>query len=72
MAILSKTCKPGNFESHSSLKLSFTNIRSLCSNFVDCKSFLLESNFTDILALCAINLDDSIDSSNFFLRGYFL
>ena len=26
MAILSKACKPDNFESHNSLKLSFTNI----------------------------------------------
>ena len=50
MAILSKACKPDNFESHNSLKLSFTNIRGLCSNFVDCKSFL-ESNSPDIL-LC--------------------
>ena len=28
MAILSKGCKPDNFESHKSLKLSFTNLRS--------------------------------------------
>ena len=41
MAILSKACKPDNFESHNSLKLSFTNIRGLRSNyFVDCESFL--------------------------------
>ena len=40
MAILSKACEPNNFESHNSLKLSFTNIRGLCSNFVDCESFL--------------------------------
>ena len=69
MAILSKACKPDNFESHNSLKLSFTNIRGLCSNFVDCESFL-ESNFPDILALCETNLDDPIDSGNFFVRGY--
>ena len=48
MAILSKACKPDNFESHSSLNLSFTNIRGLRPNFVDCKSFL-ESNSPDIL-----------------------
>ena len=60
MAILIKGCKTDNFESHNSLKLSFMNIRSLCSNFVDCESFL-ESNSLDILALCEINLDDSID-----------
>ena len=67
MAILSKACKPDNFESHNSLKLSFTNIRGLRSNFVDCESFL-ESNSLDILALCEINLDDSIDPGNFSVR----
>ena len=69
MAILPKPCKPDNFESHNSLKLSFTNIRGLRSNFVDCESFL-ESNSPDILALCETNLDDSIDSGNFSVRGY--
>ena len=68
MAILSNACKSYNFESHNSLKLSFTNI-GLCSNFVDCKSFL-ESNSSDILALCETNLDDSIDSGNLSVRGY--
>ena len=34
MSIVSKSCKPGNFESHNSLKLRF------CSNFLGCKSFL--------------------------------
>ena len=69
MAILSKACKPDNFESHNSLKLSFTNIRGLRSNFVDCESFL-ESNSPDILALCEANLDDLTDSGNFSVRGY--
>ena len=69
MAILSKGCKPDNFESHNSVKLSFTNIRGLRSNFVECESFL-ESNSPDILALCETNLDDSIGSGNFFVRGY--
>ena len=69
MAILSKVCKPDNFESHNSLKLNFTNIRGLRSNFVDCESFL-ESNSPEILALCETNLDDSIDSGNFSVRGY--
>ena len=69
MAILSKACKPDNFESHDSLKLSFTNTRGLRSNFVDCKSFL-ESNSPDIFPLCDTNLDDSIDSGNLSLRGY--
>ena len=66
---ISKACKPDNFESHNSLKLSFTNIRGLRSNFVDSESFL-KSNSPDILALCETNLDDSIDSGNFSVRGY--
>ena len=45
------------------------NIRGLRSNFVDCESFL-ESNSPDILALCDTNLNDSIDSGNFSVRGY--
>ena len=68
MTILSKGCTPDNFESCNSLKFSF-NIWSLCSNFVDYESFL-ESNSPDILALCESILYDTIDSSNFSLRGY--
>ena len=71
MAISSKGCKPDNFESQNSLKLSFVNIRGLCSNFVECESFL-ESNSPDILALCETNLDDSIDSGSFCVTGYLL
>ena len=73
---ISKGCKPDNFESHNSLKLykyhctSFTNICSLCSNFVGCESFL-EPNSPDILALCKAILDDSTDSGNFSVTGYF-
>ena len=69
MAILSKACKLDNFESHNSLKLTFTNIRGLRSNFVDCESFL-ESNSPDIIALCETNLVESIDSGSFSVRGY--
>ena len=69
MAILSKACKTDKFELHNSPKLGFTNIRGLRSNFVDCES-LLESNSPDVLALCQTNLDDSIDSGNFSVRGY--
>ena len=36
---------------------------------MDCES-LLESNSPDILALCETNLDGSIDSGNFSVRGY--
>ena len=68
MAILSKGCKPGNFESRNSLKLSFTNIRGLRSNLIECESFV-ESNFLDILALCETNLDDSIGFGKFSVRG---
>ena len=38
-------------------------------NYVECESFL-ELNSPDILALCEENLDDSIDSGNFSVRGY--
>ena len=69
MAILSKACKPDNFESHNSIKFSFTNIRAFRSNFVDCESFL-ESISPDILAVYGTNLDDSIDSGNFSVRDY--
>ena len=69
MTTLSKTCKQDNFELHDSLKLSFTNIWGLCSNFVDCESFF-ETNSPNILALCVTNLNDSIDSGNFSVRGY--
>ena len=69
MAVLPKACKPDNFESHNSLKLSFMNIRGLHSNFVDCESFL-ESNSPDILALYETNQDDSVDSENFSMRCY--
>ena len=69
MAILSRAYKPDNFELHNYLNLSFTNIRGLYLNFVDCESFL-ESNPPDILARCETNLDDSIDSDNFSVRGY--
>ena len=68
-AILSKGCKPDNFESHSSLTPGFTNIWGFHSNFVECE-FFLQSNSPDIHALCETNLDDSTDSGNFSMRGY--
>ena len=69
MVILSKGCKPDNFEPHASLKLSFTNIGDLHSNFVE-REYFLESNSPDIFALCETYLDDSIDSGNYYMRGY--
>ena len=71
MGILSEVCKPDNFELQNSLKLGFTNVWGLLSNFVDCESFL-ESNYPDILALFETNLDDSIDSGTFSVRTYLL
>ena len=56
MAKLSKGCKPDNSESGNSLKLKFSNIRDLLSNFVECESFL-ESNSPNVLALCETNLE---------------
>ena len=47
------------------------NIQGFPSNFADCEYFL-EINSCDILALCETNLDDSIDSGNFSVRGYLL
>ena len=61
VAILSKGCKPGNFESQNSPKLSIANICGFCLNFSECESFL-EWNSPDILVLYETNLDDSIDS----------
>ena len=66
---ISEGCKPDNFESHNSLKLSFVNISGLCLNFVGCES-LLESNSPDILALYETNWDHSIDSGNFSVTSY--
>ena len=69
MAILSKACKPDNFESHNSLKLSFTNIWGLRLNFIDCEPYL-RSNSPDILVLFETILDDSVNSDDFSVRGY--
>ena len=69
MTVLSKGCKPDNFESNNSLNLSFPNICDLHSNFVE-SEFFLGSNFPDIPALCETNLDDSINSGNFSMRDY--
>ena len=57
MTIVSKAHHSYNFESHSSLKFSFTNIEGLCSNSVGCE-YLCESNSSDVLALSETNLED--------------
>ena len=54
---------------HTTLNHTTMNIQGHYSSFVECESFL-ESNSPDILALCETKLDDSIDSDNFFVRGY--
>ena len=69
MTMFSKPCKPDHFEWQNSLKHSFTNIRGLRSNFVDCESFL-EANSPDSLARCETNLDVSTDSGNLSMSGY--
>ena len=67
MATLSKGVRPSNYTTF--LKLSFTNIRVLYSNFVEFESFL-ELNSPDILALCDTNFDDSTVSGNFSIKSY--
>ena len=57
MAVLSKVRKPDHFESHNSLKTTFTNIWALQSNFDGCEHFR-EANSPDIVALCETNLDE--------------
>ena len=65
MTILSRGCKPNNFESHKSPKCSYSNTQGCHLNFAECESFLLT-----FLLLCETNLDDTSDSGNFSVRGY--
>ena len=62
MAILSKGCKPDDFQSHNSLK------QKLALHTSEAFAQILLN--VDILALCETNLDDSTDSGNFSVRGY--
>ena len=48
---------------------NFQRIFKAFIRIVDCESFL-GSNSPDTLALCETNLDNSIDSGNFSMRGY--
>ena len=61
--MLTRTC------SHNAGRLSFTNIRGLCLNFIEYESYS-ESNSPDILPLLETNLDEPIASGNFSVRGY--
>ena len=65
MAILSKTHKPGNVESRTSLMLNCTNLRGLRSNLAGWK-FLFESISPESVAVYETNLYDS--TSNVSLR----
>ena len=69
---ISKAWKPDNFESHNSLKLSFTNIRILLIlNLSLNQTLRLKLVFPAQVCLCETNLDDSIDSGSFSARGDF-
>ena len=61
-----KSCKPDNFQSQNSLKLSFRNIEDLHLNFVNCESFL-GLNSPDILAQLWQFLNERLSSFN--LKG---
>ena len=69
MVILSKVPQPHTFESRSFLKLNFTNIWSLRSNFIGNESYLKPTS-SDILALYDTNIEESIYSSNFSVRSF--
>ena len=64
--LINKSSTP---KSHTSLKVSYTNIRGFHSNFLHCE-FYLETNSPDILALSETNLEDEVDSNSFIVKGY--
>ena len=65
---ISKACKPDNFESYNSLSLALQIFEAFVWILLIVN---LSFNQTpDILALCETNLDDSIHSGNFSMRGY--
>ena len=71
MAILSKGCKPDNFQPHNSLKPHNLSALQIFEAFIQ---ILLNVNLSlnqtpDILALFETNLDDSVDPGNFSVRG---
>ena len=68
MVILLKACKPDNFESYNSLKLSLANIWGLGSNFVDVN---LSSNHFSWHSCSMWDKPEWLNcSSNFSVRGY--
>ena len=55
--------------SKNSVKLRFTIIQGICSNFFAWEPFL-ESSSPDVLALCETNLKHLVGSTNLSVRGY--
>lgn len=64
-ATFAEVCKPGNFDSYNSLKLSVTNIEDLFLFLSVFKSFL-EPNCRDNLVLCEKNLQFLFEGLSFF------
>ena len=69
MAMLSKACKPDNFELHNSRVSRFTNILVLRSNFV-VANFSLNQNLLTFLLCVRQTWIQAIDSGNFSVRSY--
>ena len=61
--------KPDNVKSPKPLKICYTNIRGLRTNFKDLEAFLLE-NSPDIFALSESNLHEGILDADFLVPGY--
>ena len=68
MVILSKACKPDNFESRNSLSLALRIFETFVRILLIVNLSLNQTLLTFLL--CETNLDDSIDSGNFSVRGY--
>ena len=69
MAILSKACKPDNFELHNSLKLSFTNIRVFVRILLTVNLSLNQTLLTFLLCVRQTWMTQLI-SGNFSVIGY--
>ena len=66
---MSTFCLCVNPCSQTFVKLKFTNLQGLCSNFFPSEPFL-ESSSPDMFGLFETNLEDPMGSSNFSVRGY--
>ena len=67
MAISSKGYKWDNFEPHNSLNIPLQIFKTFAQIFLNVNRSLNQT--PDILALCETNLDESIDSADFSVRG---